>query len=107
MPRYILIDTRSGLVSGDTGTIDNLAHSAASPIEAARLVTDQNEHQADRTFEDIGREQADGRHGYLVYQPSDHFPYAFAGAGGDVIGRVKRECQFVGTVLVREPVGSP
>lgn len=104
MPRYILIDSNSGYIFGDTADYAagaDLAQSAHfNPVEAARLL-DESIGEYGRAYVETGRPR-DTRTGYHVYRAdmdgSDAVPVVWDGQDQETIEAVERDCEYVGFV---------
>jgi hypothetical protein len=99
MARYILIDSDSGYIWGDTIDCPSQADLAATPLDAARWL-DGTLGEHGRTYEDVYR--LDGRAGYLVYRAdvdgSDAVGPVLDGQDRETIDAVTRDCEHVATI---------
>ena len=100
MARYILIDSDSGYIWGDTAAFGaEWRDSDQTPITAARML-DESLGEHDREYEKVSR--LDGRSGYLVYRAdvggSDAVGPVWDGQSREEIDAVERDCEHVATI---------
>jgi len=101
MPRYILIDSYSGYIFGDTADYLN-GHDFISIVEAAQLL-DASIGKYGLRYEELDRNPGTGQTGYDVYRAdiggSDVVPIVHDGQNQETIETVERDCEYVGFVL--------
>lgn len=113
MPRYIMIDSFSGWIYGDTADLPehpdhhlmddvrNSAHSDQAMVAAARWMDEATGNAHGRAYQAVSR--LDGRHGYEVYRAdiggSDAVSVVWDGQDQDTIDAVIKHCEHVGGVL--------
>lgn len=100
MTRYILIDSNSGYVWGDTADLDGSARDE-TPEDAARRL-DKNVGGRDAwnhayTFHHSGRPHGNG---YFIYRAAESFPIVADGQSAETIRAVQRDCAYLGFVCV-------
>jgi hypothetical protein len=105
MARYILIDSHSGFVWGDSADLDGKVFSG-SAIEYARAL-DESLGEHDREYIEHHR-APDGAEGYFVYRAdvnsSDAVMTVWDGQDRETIESVERDCQpegFIETKIQR------
>jgi hypothetical protein len=105
MPRYILIDSNSGFIFGDTADYAAGQQSGLDPISAARLL-DESIGQHGRSYEMIRHDPRTTAAYYRVYRAdvggSDAVAVVQNGQDQEMIDAVERGCEFVGCVLVSD-----
>lgn len=107
MPRYILIDSSTGYVFGDTADLPgNTDASSLTPTAAARLL-DESIGELGREYTLIGHDPHDTSTGYHVYRAdvdgSDAVTVVTDGQDRETIEAVERDCEYVGYVVCRRP----
>lgn len=100
MARYILIDSNSGYIFGDTA--DYLGgRDPGSMSEAARLL-DESIGEHGRRYEELSRNPRSTQTGYDVYRAdidgSEAVTVVQDGQDQEMIEAVERDCQYVGFV---------
>ena len=100
MARYILIDSSSGFIWGDSADLNGTPFDG-SPIAFAEAL-DQSNGEHDRTYTEFsfGSAQRSGMSGYFVYRVDHEFPVVRDGQDQDTIDAVEREGErdcFIGT----------
>lgn len=107
MARYILIDSHSGYIWGDTANLPGFDASApagdAVIIQAARL-TDESNGEFGRVYEYRRSNPRTSETYYRVYRAdvggSEAVPVIGDGQDSEMIAAVERDCEFVGVVMV-------
>ena len=103
MARYILIDSHSGYIWGDTADLAGFDGSAGTIVDAAAKL-DESLNEYDREYEEVTRRELGGHTGYLVYRAdingSDAIPVVTDGQDQEMIDAVLRDCEYVGAVRV-------
>lgn len=100
MARYILIDSNSGYIFGDSADLNGKIF-VGSPTEyAAALDASIGEHG--RTYEMLGDDPRDTGTGYRVYRAdingSDAVTTVCDGQNPDEIAAVERDCRYEGFI---------
>jgi hypothetical protein len=103
MPRYILIDSNSGYIWGDSGDIDGPARDEA-PIDAARRL-DESLREYGRIYTEVNAHELDGNQsGYRVYcadvDGSEAVPLVVDGQNPETIREVKELCRYVTSIRI-------
>ena len=108
MPRYILIESNSGYIWGDTSDVGGknleLGTDDTALMQACAAVDDDCG-APDRTYNVISNRNPralQGQDGYLVYRAPDDFRAVPDGQNQDDIEAVERECTLVGVVQVED-----
>lgn len=110
MPRYILIDSNSGFIFGDTAQFERklrpfisedckVGGSEMSPTQAARVLDEETVGEFGRSYIEHSRIPSDTRSGYAVYRAdvngSDAVAAIIDGQDQEMIEAVERDCEFV------------
>lgn len=111
MARYILIDSNSGFIWGDTATLpafDGGAPDCEEAIVSAARVLDESVGSNGREYEYRSRDPRTSESYYRVYRAdvdgSEAVPVIEDGQDGEMIEAVERDCEFVGVVVLTEVV---
>lgn len=100
MARYILIDSNSGYVFGDTADFAN-GRSDLTPVEAARLL-DESIGEQGRLYVERSSDPKSTVTGYHVYRAdvrgSEAVPVVHDGQDSDTISEVMELCDYVAFV---------
>ena len=102
MPRYILIDSHTGYVFGDTADFAaNRQSDLTSPVDAARML-DEDMGECGCEYEELARDPHDTSTGYHVYRAdiegSEAIPVVWDGQDEATIRSVEEHCAFVSFV---------
>lgn len=104
MARYILIDSNSGNIWGDTALLGNW-HQECTPLDAARMV-DEDAGERGRRYEELSRNPQTTQTGYDVYRAdingSEAVRVIDRGDDEELIEAVQRDCEYVGFVACYE-----
>ena len=95
MTRYILIDSNSGYIFGDSADFA-AGNSDLTPTEAARLM-DESIGEHGREYRELSSVPRDTRTGYAVYR-AEAVPVVQDGQDREMIEAVERDCEFVAFV---------
>lgn len=102
MARYILIDSYSGYIWGDTADLPGFDASAPAGdeaiIQAARLV-DESIGESGRAYEYRRSDPRTSETYYRVYRADEALPVIEDGQDSEMIEAVERDCEFVGVVM--------
>lgn len=97
MARYILIDSYTGYIFGDSADIDGKVVTGTPSEVAAALDSSIGEH--DRSYTELRTAPRDTRTGYMVYRAdvngSEAVPVVRDGQDRETIEAVERDCEFV------------
>lgn len=103
MPRFILIDSDSGYIWGDSAEFAAGKQSDLTPIEAAKML---DEHLEERGREYFDVKRLNGRSGYEVYRADVNGAEAVGAIqdGSDLteIEAVEKHCEHVATIAYFE-----
>ena len=103
MARYILIDSNSGYIFGDTADY-GAGRDIDSPIDAARML-DESIGEHGRTYEECSGNPGTTQTGYDVYRAdvdgSDAVAVVWDGQDPDTIAAVIASCRYEGFVTCR------
>lgn len=108
MPRYILIESNTWRIWADTADLPGWGESGKDPIDAARLIDEQNG-ASGREYEYCfrGSLSAPGCDGYYVWRADvagrETLPVVTDGQDRETIAAVERTCKYVGYIHVTEP----
>lgn len=107
MARYILIDNCSGYIFGDSADLNGKIFNG-SPVEFAAAL-DASLGVRARSYEDVSRYAlASNETGYHVYRAdvggSEAVMIAEDGQDNEAIESVTRDCEYITTIRVAEPV---
>lgn len=98
MSRYILIDSYSGYIFGDTADLDGQTQNDLTPIEAARLVDVDAGCLDEMEYTKFSSNPKNGCQGYDVYRVdingSEAVPVVHDGQDQDTINAVIRDCEY-------------
>jgi len=105
MARFIIIETNSGYIWGDTATLttDQFTCSDraddADMIAACRAIDEENGEHG-REYETLNSvHELNGRSGYMVHAGSDAVVTIDDGQDQELIEAVERDCKLVGVVV--------
>ena len=108
MPRFILIDTYTGNIAGDTANFPRFALTEQTPIDAIRLL-DESNRETRFDYKIVPLTRLDWCDGYLVYDASalTFLPPIEDGADRQTVDTVELLCRFVCAVqtIDRRPPG--
>ena len=96
MPRFILIDTYTGNIAGDTARLPAFALTEQTPIDAIRVL-DESNRETRFDYKIVPLRRLDWCDGYLVYEVShlDGLPPVDGGAEQAMIDLIELEGRFV------------
>ena len=96
MARFILIDSNTGYIFGDSADIDGKIVTG-SPCEVAKAL-DESIGETGRTYTELTRDPRDTRTGYRVYRADINGSEAVGsihdGQDREMIEAVERDCEF-------------
>lgn len=102
MGRYILIDSNTGNIFGDSADFAADYREDLTPVEAARLL-DESIGERGRVYTLMNSNPRTSATGYDVYRAdvggSDAVPVVYDGQDRETIDAVERDCEYVGFVL--------
>lgn len=108
MPRYILIDSYSGYIFGDTAEMSAFSDTDQTPIDAARVL-DESIGEHGRSYEFVTADPRDTSTYYAVYRAdiggSEAVTNITDGQDREMIEAVERDCKLVGYVLTTQAEG--
>lgn len=100
MARYILIDSNSGYIWGDSADLNGQIFTGTALEFAKALDESLGEHG--RIYEEVSR--LDGRSGYSVYRAdingSDAVAVVWDGQNQETIDAVERDCRHLGYIAI-------
>jgi hypothetical protein len=99
MARYILIDSNSGYIFGDTADFNGKIYNPESPTDAARELDRLFQQIPDRSYVEHDNPPHDNRTGYHVYRAdvngSDAVTTVTDGQDQEMIDAVEADCEYV------------
>lgn len=102
MARYILIDSNSGYIFGDTADFAANRQSDITSISDAARMLDESIGEYGRSYSELSRNPRSTQTGYHVYRAdingSEAVPVVQDGQDQEMIEAVERDCEYVGFV---------